>query len=89
MGGYVGFPGGSDNKESESNVGDTGSIPGLGRHRPPNPAHLPPGPGKGKGYRLEYPCLGNLLDRGAWRATVLEVAELDMAACFLFYFNAI
>ena len=78
MGGYVGFPGGSDNKESESNVGDTGSIPGLGRS-----------PGGRNGNPLQYSCLGNLMDRGAWRATVLEVAELDMAECFLFYFNAI
>ena len=50
----------------------------LGWEDPPTP-DLPPNPGKGKGYPLEYSCLGNLMDRGAWRATVLEVAELDMS----------
>ena len=36
-------------------VRDTGSIPGLGRS-----------PGEGNGYPLQYPCLGNPVDRGAW-----------------------
>ena len=35
-------------------------------------------PGKGNGYPLQYSCLENPLDRGAWRATVHGVAELDM-----------
>ena len=46
-----GFSGGSDNKESTCNVGDLGSIPGLGRS-----------PGEGNGYPLEYPCLENFMD---------------------------
>ena len=51
----VGFPGGSDVKESSSNVGDLGSIPGLGRS-----------PGGGHGNLLQYSCLENPTDRGAW-----------------------
>ena len=50
-----GFPGGSDNKESSSNVGDMGSIPGLGRSH-----------GKGNSYPLWYSCLENPMDSGAW-----------------------
>ena len=53
-----GFPGGSDGKESTCNAGDLGSIPGLGRS-----------PGGGHGNPLQYSCLGNPMDRGAWRAT--------------------
>ena len=57
-------------KESACNAGDWGhmsSIPGLGRS-----------PGEGNGTPLQYPCLGNLMDRGAWWATVHGVAkELD------------
>ena len=51
----VGFPGGSDSKESAHNAGDTGSIPGLGRL-----------PGEGNGYPLQYTCLKNRIDRVAW-----------------------
>ena len=50
-----GFPGGSAGKESALNVGDLGSIPGLGRS-----------PGEGNGNPLQYYCLENLMDRGAW-----------------------
>ena len=58
---------GSDGKESACNVGHLGSIPGLGRF-----------PGEGNGYPLQYSCLGNPMDRGAWQATVHEVTkELD------------
>ena len=60
----LGFPGGSSGKESACNVGDLGSIPGLGRS-----------PGKGKGYPLQYSSLENSMDRGAWQATVLAVAK--------------
>ena len=60
------FPGGSDGKESACNAEDPGSIPGLGKS-----------PGKGNGNPLQCPCLGNPMDRGAWRATVLEAAESD------------
>ena len=53
-----GFPGGSDGKESTRNVGDQGSIPGLGRS-----------PGGGLGSTLQYSCLENPMDREAWWAT--------------------
>ena len=52
-----GFPGGSDNKVSACNVGDPGSIPGLGRS-----------PGEGNGNPLQYSCLENSMDGGAWWA---------------------
>ena len=58
--------GGSDSKESACNAGDRGSIPGLGRS-----------PGKGNGNPLQYSCLENSMDRGAWWATVHEVTESD------------
>ena len=50
-----GFPGGSEVKASASNAGDLGSIPGLGRF-----------PGEGNGNPLQYSCLENLMDGGAW-----------------------
>ena len=58
------FPGGSDGKESACKAGDSGSIPGLRRC-----------PGEGNGYPLQYSCLKNPMDRGAWRATVHGVAK--------------
>ena len=60
----MGFPGGSDSKETTCNAGDLGSIPGWGRF-----------PGGGHGNPLQYSCLENLMDRGAWWATVYGVAE--------------
>ena len=54
---FLGFPGGPAGKESTCNVGDLGSIPGLGRS-----------PGGGHGNPLQYSCLENSMDRGAWRA---------------------
>ena len=60
----LGFSGGSDGKESACNVGDLDSIPGLGGS-----------PGEGNGYLLQYSCLENPMDRGAWRAIVHGVAE--------------
>ena len=62
MCGYI--PGGSDGKESACNVGDLGSIPGLGRS-----------PEEGKGYPLQYSGLQNSMDRGALRVTVHGVAK--------------
>ena len=50
-----GFPSSSDGKESACNAGDPGSIPGSGR-----------APGEGNGYPLQYSCLENPMDRGAW-----------------------
>ena len=51
----MGFPGGSDGKESACNAGDLGSIPGLGRS-----------PGEGIGNPLQYSCLENSMDRGGF-----------------------
>ena len=58
------FPGGSDGKDSAWNEGDLGSIPGSGRS-----------PGEGNGNPLQYSCLENPMDRGAWWATVHVVAK--------------
>ena len=66
----TGFPDGSDSEESACNVGDLGSIPGLGRFL-----------GEGYGNPLQYSCLENPMDRGAWWATVHKVSELDMTEC--------
>ena len=55
----MGCPGGSDSNESACNAGDLGSIPGLGRS-----------PGEGNGNPLQYSCLENPMDGGAWWATV-------------------
>ena len=58
------FPGSSDGKVFVYNVGDLGSSPGLGRS-----------PGEGNGDPLQYCCLENPMDRGAWQATVYGVAK--------------
>ena len=58
-----GFPGGSDGKVSAYNVGDPGLIPGSGRSS-----------GEGNGNPLQYSCLENPMDQGAWGATVHGVA---------------
>ena len=58
------FPGGSEGKVSVYNAGDLGSIPGLGRSA-----------GEGNGNPLQYYCLKNPMDRGAWQATVHGVAK--------------
>ena len=60
----MGFPGGSDGEESAYSGGDSGSISGSGRS-----------PGEGNGYPLQYSCLENSIDRGAWWATAHEVAK--------------
>ena len=59
-----GFPSGSGGKASTSNVGDPGSIPGLGSS-----------PGEGSGNPLQYSCLENSKDRGAWWVMVHVVAR--------------
>ena len=65
--GFLGFPGGSDGKESACHAGDAGSIPGSGRS-----------PGEGNGNLLQYSYLEKpIMDRGAWRATVHGVTELN------------
>ena len=58
------FPGGSAVKNPPANAGDMGSIPGSGRS-----------PGEGNGNLLQCSCLGNLMDRGAWWATVHGVTK--------------
>ena len=62
-----GFPGGSESKESACNAGDLGSIPWLGRS-----------PGERNGNPLQYCCLENPMDRGAWWAAVHGVTELNV-----------
>ena len=59
-----GFPGGSAVKSPPAKAGDVGSTPGLRRIL-----------GEGNGNPLQYSSLGNPLDRGAWQATVHEVAK--------------
>ena len=61
---HMGFSGGSDGKESTCNVGDLSSVLGSGRC-----------PGEGNDNPLQYSCLGNPMDRGAWQATVHGVAK--------------
>ena len=64
----LGFPGGPVVKNPPANAGDVGLTPGLGRS-----------PGVGNGNPLQYSCLGNPMDRGAWWATVRGVTkESDM-----------
>ena len=60
----VGFSDGSDGKESACNTENAGLIPELGRS-----------PGEGNDNPLQYSCLGNAMDRGAWWATVHGVAK--------------
>ena len=60
----MGFPCSSVGKESACSAGDPGLNPGLGRI-----------PGEGNGTPLQYPCLENLTDRGAWWAAVHVVAK--------------
>ena len=60
----MGFSGDSDSKESACSLRDSGSIPGSGRS-----------PGEGNGYPLQYFCLENSMDRGAWWATVYGIVK--------------
>ena len=82
----IGFPGGSEVKASAWNVGDLGLIPGLGRS-----------PGEGSGNPLQYSCLENPMEGGAWWAVVHEFSKswtqlskftslyfrLEIESCFL------
>ena len=61
---YLGFPCHSVGKESACNAGDLDSVLGSGRS-----------PGEGNGNPLQYYCLENPMDRGAWKATVYGVAK--------------
>ena len=58
------LPGGSGGKESACHAGDLGSIPGLGTL-----------PGEGNGYPIQYSCLENSINRGAWPAKVHGVTK--------------
>ena len=60
----MGFPGGSEVKAAACSVGDLGLIPGSGRS-----------PGEGNGNSLQYSCLENPMDGGAWWAIVHGVAK--------------
>ena len=62
--GYKGFPGASEVKASAWNAVDPSSIPGSGRS-----------PGEGNGNPLQYSCLENPMEGGAWQATVHGVAK--------------
>ena len=64
MASLLGFPGGSEVKAPACNVRDLGLIPGLGRS-----------PGEGNGNPLQYSCLENPMDRGAWWAIFHGVAK--------------
>ena len=70
------FPGGSLVKNPPANAGELGVISGLGIS-----------PGGGNGNPLQYSCLGNPMNRGAWRATVDGVkksrTQLSMHASYL------
>ena len=60
------FPGGSDSKESTCNAGDPGLIPASGRS-----------PAEGNGNPLQYFCMENSMDRGAWQATVYGIEKSE------------
>ena len=62
---FLGFPCGSGGKESACSVGDQGLIPGSGRY-----------PGEGTGNPLQYSCLENAMDRGAWWTIVHGVTRV-------------
>ena len=78
---FLGFPGGSDGKESACNVGDVGSIPGLGRS-----------PGGGHDNPLQYSCPGeshgqrSLVGYSPWGCKELDMTErLSTVYCDLIY----
>ena len=71
----VGLPGGSDCKASVYNEGDPGSIPGPGRS-----------PGEGNGNPLQYSCLENPMDRGAWQA--IDAKSHTQLSDFTFTFTS-
>ena len=60
----MGFPAGSDSKESACSAGDLGPVSGSGRS-----------PGEGNGKPLQYSCLENSMDRGAWLTTLQSMGS--------------
>ena len=74
----LGFPSGLNGKESACNAGGPGSFPGSGRS-----------PVEGNGYPLQFSCLENSMDRGAWQAMVHAVAKSQARPSdYHFYFQA-
>ena len=71
----MGFPCGSEVKVSACNAGDLGSIPGLGRF-----------PGEANGNPLQYSCLENPMDRGAWWARGRKNSDTTEQLNFYFHF---
>ena len=71
-----GFPCSSVGKESACNAGDLGSIPGSGRS-----------PGEGNGNPLQYSCLENPMDRGAWKAMVHRVTKVGHDLVLSFFLS--
>ena len=71
-----GFPGGSVVMNPPGNAVDLGSIPGWGRS-----------PGEGSGNPLQYSCLGNPMDGGAWYTTVQEVAKSPTGLSDFMFFH--
>ena len=70
------FPGSLDSKESACNVGDSGSVPGLGRS-----------PGERNSYPLQHSCLENSMDRGAcWTAVPGVAKSQTRQSTFHFHF---
>ena len=63
---YLGFPSDSEGEESACSAGDVGSVSGSGRS-----------PGEGHGNPLQYSCLGNPMDKGAWWAIVHGVVRVE------------
>ena len=65
------FPGGSEGKESACNAGDQSLIPEWGRY-----------PREGNGNPLQYSCLENPMDRGAWRTAVHRISKSRTRASY-------
>ena len=73
----MGFPGGSDRKESAYNAGDLGLIPESGRS-----------PGERNGYLLEYAGLENSMDRGAWQIqSMRSQSDTEQLTVLLSFFH--
>ena len=72
----LGFPAGSDGKESACSAGDPGSIPGLGRC-----------PGEGNGNTLQYPLPGKFQGGGVWWAILHGVTESQTQSDFTFFLS--
>ena len=74
----MGFPGSSAGKESAYNVGDLGSIPGMGRS-----------PGEGKGYPLEYSGLENSMDYPRSHIELDSAEQLSLSLSYSIHLQAL